>query len=107
MFYHDFGSSSTDSEVVSVDVNVKIDAISWSPCQNFVFLALNSGQGQLVHIPTKVPLPSFSILDNVTQRQATVGKSNKVFSSCWIEKSGEEMLYSLMLLTDTGVVSTF
>ena len=93
VFNHDFGESSTDNEVITVDVNAMIDGIAWTPCRNFVLLALRSGYGQLVHIPTKVPLPPVPILDYSKEESVekdcnlSNGKQPKSFAGCWIEES--------------------
>ena len=109
VFCHNFGSSSNDSEVVSIDINVKIDSISWSPCQNFVLLALNNGHAQLVHIPTRRPLPPFPLLDSKKSLHPhSKSCSNKVsqsFKASWIEEVAENGLFALLLLASNGVVS--
>ena len=61
IFPQDFGSSIEDTEVISIDVGINIDAINLSECGNFVLLALSNGSCQLVNIPTKTPLPPLRI----------------------------------------------
>ena len=102
VFPQDFGSSAEETEVVSIDVGTQIDAICFSECTNFVFLALNNGSCQLVNIPTKTPLPALPIFDANSMETYNHYKS---FSSCWIEKDGE--LYSLSLLSIHGEVSSY
>ena len=102
IFPQDFGSSAEETEVVSIDVGIQIDAICFSECTNFVFLALNNGSCQLVNIPTKTPLPALPIFDANSVKTYNQYKS---FSSCWIEKDCE--LYSLSLLSIHGEVSTY
>ena len=109
VFQHDFNSTNTDAENISVDVNVRISAISWSPCGNFMLLALNSGHGQLVHLPTRVPLPSFPIVDStkdnlVTSCNSSDDKISKPFMGCWINKEIGERCYTLVLLSADGQV---
>ena len=108
VFCHNFGSSSNDSEVVSIDINVRIDAISWSPCQNFVILALNNGHAQLVHIPTRRPLPSFPLLDSKkilhAHSKSCDNKVSQIFKATWIEEVAEKGLFALLLLASNGVV---
>ena len=102
--------SSTDSEVVSIDVGVKIDAISWSPCHEFVLLALSNGQGQLVHLPTKVPLPPFAIVNYDKKHE---GKPESYFNQhfpnafvgCWVEETNIENTFMMLFLSVQGVVS--
>ena len=103
----------SQAEIMSIDVNVMIDAISWSPCQNFVLLALNSGHGQLVHLPTKVPLPPVPILDWKEYEAAKSGNLSekalsKSFTGCWIDKEEkDERPYSLLLLAANGKVMAY
>ena len=109
VFCHNFGSSSNDSEVVSIDINVRIDSISWSPCQNFVLLALNNGHAQLVHIPTRRPLPPFPLLDSKKilhpHSKSYDNKVSQKFKAAWIEEVVENGLFALLLLASNGVVS--
>ena len=107
IFPQDFGSSAEETAVVSIDIDSQIDAICFSECTNFVFLALNNGSCQLVNIPTKTPLPALPILNTNRVKSSDNGTGTnhyKSFSSCWIEKDGE--LYSLCLLSIHGEVST-
>ena len=112
VFHNDFVNGNTDSELVSIDVNVNIDAVSWSPCHNFVLLALSNGRSQLVHIPTKVPLPSVSILSekdvDVKIPEDSINRHiPNAFVACWFEATKEESIYSLLFLSVDGVVSIF
>ena len=77
-----------------------ITAIAWSPCRNFVLLALNSGHCQLVHLPSKVPLPSIPILEDLIEE----GDGKLSFVSCWIRESEKETQYSLLLFSSDGKV---
>ena len=111
MFHHDFGTDSNNKEVISVDVGVKIDAISWSPCHNFVLLGLNNGQSQLVHLPTKVPLPAVPILCFNKCKSERLENSTSIpsnsFVACWFEESEETNVVSLLLLSVHGTVSQY
>ena len=106
IFPQDFGSSIEDTEVISIDVGINIDAINLSECGNFVLLALSNGSCQLVNIPTKTPLPPLRIskpkdipeLDGDTKTNV-----RKYYSTCWIEYDTE--LCSLFLLSVQGEVS--
>ena len=106
IFPQDFGSSLEDTEVISIDVGINIDAINLSECGNFVLLALSNGSCQLVNIPTKTPLPPLRIskpkdipeLDGDTKTNV-----RKYYSTCWIEYDTE--LCSLFLLSVQGEVS--
>ena len=72
---HVFGHNiSEGGDVISIDVRSLIDAVCWTVCENFVLLALRSGQGQLVHIPSRVPLPPFFILDEGCSTRASNSK---------------------------------
>ena len=97
VFNHDF-----ENEIISIDVNMMIAAMAWSPCHNFVLLALNSGHCQLVHLPSKVPLPSIPILEDFID-----GAEKPLFVSCWIHQSGKDKQYSLLLLSSDGKVRIF
>ena len=103
VFNHDFsGSTNSQSEIVSIDVHMKIDTIAWSPCRNFVMLALNSGQAQLVHLPSKVPLPPVSILEGLIKEG-----TEQTFAGCWIDESENKKQHSLLLLSREGKVCLF
>ena len=80
-------------------MHMKIDTLAWSPCRNFVLLALNSGHAQLVHLPSKVPLPPVSILENLIEEG-----TEKTFAGCWIDESENEKQHSLLLLSFEGKV---
>ena len=101
IFPQDFGNSAEETEVISIDVGIKIDAIFMSQCTKFVFLALNNGSCQLVNIPTRTPLPALPILKRYDNQPETF--VNRSFSACWIEKDDEA--YSLFLLSINGQVS--
>ena len=106
VFPKDFGNSAEDAEVISIDVSTKIDSISWSKCTSFVFLALNNGSCQLVHIPTRTPLPPLTIIERKIEQINDCDPSRieyKTFLACWIEEDAG--LCSLFLCSIDGVVS--
>jgi hypothetical protein len=75
-----------------------------------VLLALNNGHGQLVHLPTKVPLPPFQIVDYAKEQKQKADASfdqhvPNSFVGCWVEDTNEENIYSLLFLSVQGVVS--
>ena len=71
-----------------------------------MFLALNNGSCQLVHIPTKTPLPPLRILERKIGQINDCDTSRiepATFSTCWIEENAG--LCSLFLLSIDGLVS--
>lgn len=57
VFSHDL------QDVFSIDFQFKIDVLEWSRHPSFLLLGLNNGQAQLVHIPSKMPLPPVQVCD--------------------------------------------
>lgn len=97
----DAEDSSPDEAAISTAVAVslrfpsQIDCLSWTPCCNFVLLGLGSGEAQLLHVPTKTPLPPIALLD----RDRQIGRNSgfKAFAGCWTEKAKAGPLSTLCL----------
>ena len=55
VFNHDL------QDVFSMDFKFNIDVLEWTKHPNFLLLGLSNGQAQLVHVPSKTPLPPIQV----------------------------------------------
>ena len=76
------GDQNSDEDIssfspISVIFSADIDSLCWSPCQNFVLAGLRSGQAQMLHLESKMPLPAVRVAE-----ERELAKKEPCFVGC-------------------------